>query len=224
MGIMKRVHGILTGAFMAAAAMAAPAAAAEYTVMYADALSAPLAMTVPDRELPPPGPRRDAAEKWVRDIPVTVDSYVVLLRDDAGNYAQCAGVRVDGDAPVLGYLQFDTLATALPLLKLMHAAPRAANWPVAQGGCAALDAAGARERLQAPLQWRLGGDIVLEHWMLIYGRETDEQRAARWRQEIDGGISTRGNAVFRCAIAGWNQTLRQAQTGDRVTLPGLCPG
>lgn len=207
-----------------AAITAIPAAAQDYTVIEVFAPPAPVNAIVPDRELPPPGPRRAAAERWVRDVPVTIDSYTVLMRDDAGQHVQCAGVRVDGDAPVLGYLTFDSLATSLPLLRLMHGAPRAGNWPVQLGGCTAVAAADVRERLRSPVQWRLGGDIVLEHQMRVYGRESDEQRAVRMLQEIEGGISTRGNAVFRCAAAGWNETLRRAQTGARVTLPGLCPG
>ena len=211
------------------AAVAAPvlAQSKEYTVIKVDAPQSLQRATVPDRELPPPGPARQAAQRWVRDIPVVVDTYSVLLRDDAGNYAQCAGLRFDAATPegaaVLKYRTFEPLASALPLLRLMHEAPKAENWPLLMGGCTALNALEIRDSVRTTIQLRLGPDIVLDQRIRVYGHETDAQRAVRMEREIMGGISTKGNAVFRCPTAGWNDQLRQAKQGERVNLPGLCP-
>ena len=224
---MKRLaKWTLAGVF---AMMAAPAWAQprEYTVIDIETPPSPQHVILPDRELPPPGPGRQAAQRWVRDIPAVADSYSVLLRDDAGNYAQCAGLRFDAQTPagaaVLTYRSFEPLASALPVLRLMHQSPRAGNWPLLLGGCTALEAGDVRSSIRSTVQLRLGPDIVLDHRIKVYGHETDEQRRVRMEREIMGGISVRGNAVFRCPAAGWREELRQARKGERVILPGLCP-
>lgn len=210
-------------------AMAAPVAAQpkDYTVIDNIAPQFPQHVILPDRELPPPGPSRQAAQRWVRDIPAVADTYTVLLRDDDGNYAQCAGMRFDTQTPegaaVLKYRTFEPLAAALPVLRLMHEAPKAENWPILLGGCTTVDAQEINDSISSIVQLRLGPDIVLDQRITVYGDETDAHRAVRLEREIMGGISVRGNAVFRCPAAGWSDELRQAQKGDRVRLPGLCP-
>jgi hypothetical protein len=218
----------IVGIFSAVAAAPALAQSKEFNVIHVDVPAAPRVVILPDRELPPgPGQRRQAAERWVRDIPAVIDSYTLLLRDDAGGYVQCAGVRVDAQMPdeakMMDYLSFEPLATSLPLLRLMHAAPKAAAWPVRLGGCTAVSVQEIGDKEQHMMQLRLGPDVVLDYTLPVYGYETGDQMIERRALEISGGISAKGNAVFRCTAAGWRDDLHAAQPGMRVKLPGLCP-
>ena len=215
------------GQHYALAALFAAAVAADYTVV-SSRLRDSVTINLPDRELPAPGAgqRRTAAERWVKQIPVAVQTYNTVLEDAQGRRAQCIGVKLDNASDVgrgvLPHLNFDALATSLPLLRALHPDPKAPAWPLQVGGCISISPHDAQQDYHE-MQIKLGADIVGYVGVMIYENETQEQTMERMVREFDGGVSVSGNRWMKCPSAGWNEALGRAQAGAKVTIGGLCP-
>jgi hypothetical protein len=223
---LKKTVAALALAFAAAASGSVQAQPGHsYTVIEISPQTS--TVTLPDRELPPPGSARDAALRWMRPLPSDVKQYTVLLQDEAGNFAQCTGLRIDLQPAVDRYwyknLAIDLVAFDTEALRLMRTTLGAENWPIRAGGCIPLSPQEARQGTHA-------GQVGLKYGPNIeqffsYRTYTAEAPGAEQRRQdminIGRSVSTRmqGN---RCDSAGWNETLAQAKPGDRITLPGLC--
>lgn len=183
-------------------------------------------VNLPDRELPPPGPLRTAAERWVRPLASDKVQYTVLLRDERGNYAQCTGLRLDLQPAVdrLWYknLKIDVVAFDTQALRLLRNDPAAPRWPVRVGGCIPLKPEETQQLRTGQIGLTYGPNVERLFDYQTYTPETPAEALRRQDMIARGrNISTRLQAD-QCPSAGWNQQVADAKPGDRISLPGLC--
>lgn len=221
--VIKKIAAALAAVF---ALSAAPAAAADYEVL-ARHDSGPLDLFLPDRPLDFPGPRRDAQARWVKLVPFTTETYVVLLRAPDGGLAQCAGVRVtpqeERHYALLQYLDHDPLADDVGLLRILHRDARAADWPFTRGGCQSVSAAESAGLRDTRLYFRMGALPEGGFIVPLYGPEDEAETERKAQMARDGrGVSLRTN-LNGCVVPGWRDDMAAAQPGARIALPGLCP-
>jgi hypothetical protein len=211
----------------AAGPVALHAQVKDYTVV-SSRLRDNITINLPDRELPPQsaGQRRTAAERWVKQIPVAVQTYITVLEDAQGQRVQCIGVKLDNASDVgrgvLPHLNFDALATSLPMLRALHPDPKVPAWPLQMGGCITVTPHDAQNDYHE-IQIKLGEDIVGYVAVPIYENETHEQIMDRMMRKFGGGVSISGNRWMKCPSAGWNEELGRAQPGKKVGIGGICP-
>lgn len=223
---IKRALGALALCFAAATGAAAQAPADAYEVVQKFDWR-PQKFWLPDRELPPPGPSREAASRFLKLIEMEQDQYTLLLRDGGGNWAQCIGIRAAPADPqktnLLSYLPYDLQVDDVDLMRMLRAAPGVTAWPVELGGCVALSAAEAQSVKNSHLLFRIGSDVASGLNISHFGTETDAQRQRKYEMARNGeGISLKWN-IGSCASAGWNPDIAAAAVGDRIAVPGLCP-
>jgi hypothetical protein len=220
-----RLAGALALAFTA---MAAPAVAVADSYEVVQIITTPPGTFIMgDRPLPPAGAARDAQSRWLKQIPFIHETYLVQLRGARGDFVQCVGFRI---SPVdrkhdelVTYRTYDPLADDPDLLRALWHDKAAPAWPLARGGCVALDSAHTNIIENNRISFRQGATLEGGFTVPMFGPETPVERGRKDQMALDGhGVSLTTN-LGTCESAGWNDTLATARVGQAVTIPALCP-
>ena len=184
-------------------------------------------IVLPEAVLPPPGPHRDALRNsWPRRD-VEYKNYLILLKNDAGNYAQCAGVHLSTRYSYYNYglnnLGLDIQTNDRDVLQILRRNNTRTDLPAWLGGCTAISAAEAGQITNNNIGIRIGFTVEASFDIPLYGLETAEETVNKQDIIQNGrGVSLRW-ATGSCSVAGWNDAHANAQPGQSFTLRGFCP-
>lgn len=215
--------GMVCAATVAATAQAVPLS---YEVMATTGLVTGR-VTVPEVMLPPPGPQRDALQGRYPTREVEYKRYLLLLRNEAGDYAQCAGLTLSTAFTYynqqINALGLDLIVNDRDLLQILRRNTNSVHLPAYLGGCTAIAPDEAAQLTANTLGIKMAFAVEAQIDMPLYGRETQEETITKRDLDAQGrGVSLRW-ATGRCNAAGWNDRLSHAQPGDVVTVRALCP-
>lgn len=182
---------------------------------------------LPEVVLPPPGPQRDALRNnWPRRD-VEYKNYLVLLKNEAGEYAQCAGLYLSSSYSYYNYnlnnLNIDILTNDRDALQILRRSNNRTDFPAYLGACTAITAAEATQITQNNIGVKVGFTVEAAFDIPLYGLETPEEAANKLDIIQSGrGVSLRW-ATGTCRAAGWTDSYSTAKPGDKVTVRALCP-
>jgi hypothetical protein len=184
-------------------------------------------LRVPEVMLPPPGPQRDRLNGQYPTREVEYKHYLILLKNQAGEFAQCAGVffgtRYFYYNSLLNQLALDLLVNDRDALQILRQNRNSVGLPAYLGGCTAITAAEAGQLTTNHFAIKIGDVIEAGFDFPLYGTETPTETAHKENMIANGRSISLLWALGRCRDAGWNDSHANAQPGQQITPRALCP-
>jgi hypothetical protein len=156
-------------------------------------------------------------------------TYLLLLRDAAGNYAQCAGLDI-GTNPYyyngrVGGGDVTLQTNDRDALQILRRGNAAQGFPARLGGCVTISDSEAAQVTANHVGVRIGSVVEGAVNVPLYGRETPAETQSKADMVKTGrGVALQwASGTCGSPAGGWNESHYNAAPGQKLVLPGLCP-